>query len=64
MATWLQKRMLAKNKRKRNEKTYQKPTSTRAWGKGINWVVKMYPDPYPGQVYLSGYQVSHTHANP
>ena len=42
-----------------NEKTYQKPASTRAWGRGIDWVVKRTPDSYP-----AGSRVSCTRANP
>jgi hypothetical protein len=42
----------------------RKPACTRAWGRGIDRVVRVYPDPYPGQVYLAGCRVSGTHANP
>ncbi len=62
--TWLQKRKLEKQNERENEKKYQKTCPTRAWGRGIDRVVKTYPDPYLGQVYPAGSRVSHTRANP
>ncbi len=45
-------------------KDTRKPSHTHAWGKGFDWVEKMYPDPNPGQVYLVPGQVTRTSANP
>jgi hypothetical protein len=56
------------SKRKKSEretrKHTRKPASTCAGGRGIDRVGRTYPDPYPGRVYLAGYRVSGTRANP
>jgi len=54
---WLQKRKLERKNERENEKKYQKTCPTCAWGRGIDWVVKTYPNPtqarytHPGTGY-------------